>query len=190
MPRQTLALLACCTALGSSAWAAPPQFRLHDAQGGIHTPAEWSGQRAVLLFFVTTDCPVGNSYVPEMNRIHDAYAARGVTVYAVQADPGVAEADVVKYARDYRYGFPLLIDPGQVLVRHTNATVTPQAAILRPDGKLVYLGRIDNRVVDFGKSRPQATQSDVRMILDTVLSGKNAPYSTTKSIGCAIPRSK
>lgn len=190
MPSRTPILLLCCAALCSAAWAAPPQFRLRDAQGGVHTPAEWSGQRAILLFFVTTDCPVGNSYVPEMNRIHDAYGPRGVRVYAVQADPGVAEADVVKYARDFRYGFPLLLDPDQVLVRHTNATVTPQAAILLPDGKLVYLGRIDNRVVDFGKSRPQATQSDVRMILDTVLSGKSAVYSTTKSIGCAIPRSK
>ena len=177
-----------CAAL--AAWAAPPAFRLRDAQGGVHISAEWSSQRAVVLFFVTTDCPVGNSYVPEMNRIHDAYAPRGVAVYAVQADPGVAEADVVKYAREYRYGFPLLLDPEQVLVRHTNATVTPQAAILLPDGKLVYLGRIDNRVVDFGKSRPRATESDVRSILDNVLSGKVVTYSTTKSIGCAIPRRK
>jgi peroxiredoxin len=190
MLRQTPILLLCSAALCSTAWAAPLQFRLRDAQGAVHTPAEWSGQRAILLFFVTTDCPVGNSYVPEMNRIHDAYASRGVSVYAVQADPGVAEADVARYARDYGYGFPLLLDTGQVLVRHTNATVTPQAAILLPDGKLVYLGRIDNRVVDFGKNRPQATQSDVRMMLDTVLSGKSVAYSTTKSIGCAIPRSK
>jgi peroxiredoxin len=190
MLRRIPILPLCCAALCSAAWAAPLQFRLRDAQGGVHTPAEWSGQRAILLFFVTTDCPVGNSYVPEMNRIHDAYAPRGVSVYAVQADPGVAEADVARYARDFRYGFPLLLDPGQVLVRHTNATVTPQAAILLPDGRLVYLGRIDNRVVDFGKNRPQATQSDVRMILDAVLSGKSTAYSTTKSIGCAIPRSK
>ena len=190
MSRQILIPMLCCAVLCSTAWAAPLQFRLRDVQGAVHTSAEWSGQRAVLLFFVTTDCPVGNSYVPEMNRIHDAYAPRGVAVYAVQADPSVAEADVAKYAREYHYGFPLLLDPEQVLVRHTNATVTPQAAILLPDGKLVYLGRIDNRVVDFGKSRPKATQSDVRMILDDVLSGKSAAYSTTKSIGCAIPRSK
>lgn len=172
-------------------WAAgPPQFRLRDTQGAIHTAAEWNGRKAILLFFVTIDCPVGNSYVPEMNRIHDAYAAQGVAVYAVQADPAVAEPAVVKYAKDYRYGFPLLLDPDQVLVRLASAQITPQAAILYPDGRVVYLGRIDNRVVDFGKSRPQATQSDVRMILDSVLAGKNLAYTTTKSIGCAIPIKK
>ena len=100
------------------------------------------------------------------------------------------EAEVARYAQEYRYGFPLLLDPDQVLVRHVNATVTPQAAILLPDGRPVYLGRIDNRIVDFGKSRPRATESDVRAILDTVLSGKEAPYTSTKSIGCAIPRRK
>jgi peroxiredoxin len=181
-----LSLLLFC----GSVWAAPLQFHLRDAQGGVHTPAEWIGQRAIVLFFVTTDCPVGNSYVPEMNRIHDAYAARGISVYAVQADPAIAEAEVVKYAREFHYGFPLLLDPDQVLVRHTNATVTPQAAVLLPDGKLVYLGRIDNRVVDFGKSRPQATQLDVRLALDALVAGKSVTFSTNKSIGCAIPRGK
>jgi len=174
-----------------TAWPAdPPQFRLRDTQGAVHTPAEWGHHKVILLFFVTIDCPVGNSYVPEMNRIHDTYAPQGVLVYAVQADPGVSEPSVVKYATEYRYGFPLLLDPDQVLVRLSNATVTPQAAVLYPDGKAIYLGRIDNRVVDFGKNRPQATQSDVRMILDSVLAGRTVAYTTTKSIGCAIPLKK
>jgi peroxiredoxin len=179
-----------CLVTWSGRAAAPPQFRLRDTQGALHTAAEWGNHRAILIFFVTIDCPVGNSYVPEMNRIHDAYGAQGVAVYAVQADPGVAEPAVVKYANEYRYGFPLLLDPDQVLVRLANATVTPQAAILYPDGKAVYLGRIDNRVVDFGKNRPQATQSDVRIVLDSVLAGKTVAYTTTKSIGCAIPIKK
>ena len=186
MLRKSLVLLLWATLW--TAWSAPPSFHLRDTQGAVHTFNEWSGKKAVLLFFVTIDCPVGNSYVPEMNRIHDAYAPQGVAVYAVQADPGVQEAAVVKYAKEYRYGFPLLLDPGQVLVKLANATVTPQAAILYPDGKAVYLGRIDNRVVDFGKARPQATQSDVRAALDAILAGKPMTYTVTKSIGCAIPR--
>jgi peroxiredoxin len=96
--------------------------------------------KAVLLYFVTVDCPVGNSYVPEMNRLREAYAARGIAFYAVQADPSVAETDVRRYARDYRYSFPLLLDPAQTLVRHANATVTPQVAVLSPEGKVLYLG--------------------------------------------------
>lgn len=165
-----------------------PQFQLRDTQGAVHTPAEWAGHKAVLLFFITTDCPIGNGYVPEMNRLREAYAGRGVAFYAVQSDPTVANDVVTKYARDYRYSFPLLFDPTQILVRHANATITPQAAILSPEGKLLYLGPIDNRVEDFGKSRPQATQAYVRQVLDAILGGKDVAFSTHKSIGCSITR--
>jgi peroxiredoxin len=171
-------------------FAAAPQFRLHDTKGAAHTTAEWASQKAIVLFFVTTDCPVANSYVPEMNRIRDAYAPRGVAVYAVQAETSVADPVVAKYAQEYRYGFPLLLDPRQELVTLVNATVTPQAAVLSPDGKVLYLGRIDNRVEDFGKQRPQATHPDLREALDAVLDGKPVPHPTTKSIGCAINRVK
>ena len=164
------------------------QFQLRDTEGGTHTPAEWAKQKAVLLFFITTDCPVGNGYVPEMNRLREAYAARGVAFYGVQADPTVPGDVVARYARDYRYSFPLLLDPAQILVRHANATITPQAAILSPDGKVVYLGPIDNRVEDFGKTRPHATEAYVREVLDAILGGRGIIFSTHKSIGCSITR--
>jgi peroxiredoxin len=174
-------LLACCL-------FAAPQFRLRDTTGVEHTAAEWTDRKAIVLFFVTIDCPVGNSYVPEMNRIRETYAARGVAMYAIQAETTIPEADVARYAREFRYSFPLLLDPTQTLVKLVNATVTPQAAILSPAGKVLYLGRIDNRVEDFGKTRFQATHADLREALDAVLAGKAVPQPTTKSIGCAINR--
>src|SRR5204863_6479948 len=107
---------------------------------------------------------------------------------AVQADPSVAEADVARYAKDFRYTFPVLLDPSQILVRHAGATITPQVAVLSPEGKLLYLGRIDNRVEDFGKSRPKATVNDLRNALDAVLAGKPVSPDRTKTIGCSIVR--
>src|SRR5260370_1729963 len=103
-----------------------PQFHLRDTQGATHAAAEWVGHKAILLYFITVDCPVGNSYVPEMNRLREAYAARGIAFYAVQADPSVAEAEVVRYARDYRSRFPLLLAPAHPLLRHTTAPLTPR----------------------------------------------------------------
>ena len=168
--------------------SAAPQFQLRDTQGAIHTPAEWTKQKAVVLFFITTDCPVGNSYVPEMNRLREAYTARGIAFYGVQADPTIATDVVTRYAGDYKYSFPLLLDPRQTLVRHVNATITPQVAILSPEGKVLYLGPVDNRVEDFGKTRPRATESWVRETLDAILAGKAVAFTTHKSIGCSITR--
>lgn len=168
--------------------ASAPQFTLRDTAGGIHTSAEWARAKAAVVLFVTIDCPVGNSYVPELNRIHEAYAQRGVVMWAVQADPGVAGPAVAKYAADFHYGFPLLLDPAQTLVQLAGATITPQAAVFSPEGKLLYLGRIDNRVEDFGKSRLKASVPDLRNALDAVLAGKPVSPDRTKSIGCSIPR--
>ena len=100
--------------LASGAWAAVPPFQLRDTQGTVHTPVEWRDAKAILLFFVTNDCPVTNSYVPEMNRIEASYVPRGVRLLAVQADISVPLPVVALYARDYHYAFPLLLDPHQV----------------------------------------------------------------------------
>ena len=170
----------------AAALADPLSFQLRDTQGAVHTQAEFAGHKAVVLFFTTTDCPIANSYVPEMNRIHDAYALRSVLFYAVQTDLTIPAADVAKYAREFRYAYPLLLDPKQQLVRWTGASITPQTAILAPDGKLLYLGRVDNRVADFGKQRLQPTVLDLRDSLDAVLAGKPVPHAATKSVGCAI----
>ena len=104
-------------AIASWAAQAAPPFRLPDTGGAVHTFEEWSGHPAIVVFFVATDCPVANSYVPEMNRIRGDYAARGVLFFAVEADTAVSDAAVAQYAKEYRYSFPLLLDPHQALVR-------------------------------------------------------------------------
>ncbi|MGA2118211.1 MAG: redoxin domain-containing protein [Bryobacteraceae bacterium] len=168
--------------------ASAPTLALRDTNGNLHQPAEWAGAQIAVLFFVTIDCPVANSYVPEMNRLHDRFSPRGVRFYAVQADVTVAENEVARYARDYRYSFPLLLDPRQQLVDFTGAGITPEVAVLAPGGRLAYLGRIDDRVVNFGSQRYQATRHDLADALEAVLAGKPVAHPTTRSIGCAINR--
>ena len=165
-----------------------PQFSLADTAGRTHTPAEWSGKHAVVLFFLTTDCPLCNNYAPELNRIAQEFSPRGVAFYGVQGDATIPDADVRGHAKDYAYTFPYLFDPEESLATYTGATSTPEAAVLSPSGELLYLGRIDNRLEDFGKQRTQVTEFDLRDTLDAVLSGKPVPHARTKALGCAITR--
>lgn len=168
-------------------WAgASLQFALRDAEGGTHSQADWAQARAVVLFYVTTDCPLSNGYAPEMNRIEEAYTPRGVRFYAVQGDSTISDADVRQHAHDYSYRFPVLLDPQQILAHYTGATVTPEAVVLSHDGAVLYLGRIDNRVEDFGKVRIQATEFDLRDALDAILAGRPVSHSHTRALGCAI----
>jgi peroxiredoxin len=166
------------------------QFALRDTGNVLHLSEEWNGKKAVVVFFTTTDCPLSNGDVPEMNRIRRDYAARGVAFYAVQADTSIADAEVATHAREFQFTFPVLLDPQQVLVKMTGAATIPEAAVLGSDGNLLYLGRIDNRVEDFETRRPEPTQFDLRNALDAVLSGRPVPHPRTKAFGCAINRVK
>jgi peroxiredoxin len=163
-----------------------PQFALRDTSQVVHSPEEWNGKKAIVVFFTTTDCPLSNNDVPEMNRTQRDYASRGVAFYAVQADTTIADADVVQHTKDYQFSFPVLFDPHQMLAKMTGATTIPSAAVLTPDGTLLYLGRIDNRVEDFNVRRQEPTKFDLREALDAVLAGKPVAHPRTKAFGCAI----
>ena len=172
-----------------SAWAGGlPQSSFADTTGGKHSAAEWASKKAVVLFFSSTDCPLANAYVPEMNRMRQEFASRGVAFYAVQGDATIASAEVVRHAKEFAFTFPYLFDPDESLAAYTGAIAVPSVAVLSPRGDLLYLGRIDNRQEDFGKQRPQATVFDLRDALEAVLNGKPVPHPRTKALGCAIVR--
>ena len=162
------------------------QFALKDTNAVVHRQDEWARAKAVVVFFTTTDCPLSNNYIPEMNRIKNAYAGRGVAFYAVQTDTTIPDAEVRKHARDFGFSFPVLFDPDQSLVHMTGATVTPEVAVLSGAGAVLYLGRIDNRNEDLGKSRTVTTEFDLRDALAAVLAGKPVARSRTTAIGCGI----
>ena len=167
-----------------------PQFALRDTRNMVHSPEEWNGKKAIVVFFTTTDCPLSNNEVPEMNRTRRDYESRGVAFYAVQADTTIAEADVLQHTKEYQFSFPVLFDPQQTLAKMTGATTIPSAAVITPQGTLLYLGRIDNLVEDFNVRRQEATKFDLRESLDAVLAGKPVPHPRTKSFGCAINLAK
>src|SRR5579885_1557023 len=85
---------------------------------------------ATVLVFVATQCPVSNRYAPELRRIHDDYASRGVRMYLVYPDREDTAA-VREHLREHELDIPALRDPDHVLVRRAGATLTPEAAVFR-----------------------------------------------------------
>jgi peroxiredoxin len=170
----------------SSFAAQRPQFALRDTRNLVHSQEEWNGKKAIVVFFTTTDCPLSNNEVPEMNRTRHDYESKGVAFYGVQADTTIADSDVLQHTKDFQFSFPVLFDPHQMFAKMTGATTIPSAAVLTSDGTLVYLGRIDNLVEDFNIRRQVPTKFDLREALDAVLAGKPVPHPRTEAFGCAI----
>lgn len=157
-----------------------------DIHGVVEKPFDASGKKAAMVFFITDDCPISNRYAREIHKICDAYAGSAkCTLDYIDAD--LTPAKVEKHMLDYGHGnYPAVIDGKQVLVKAAGATVTPEVAVIAPDGSLAYRGRIDNMWASWGQSRREATEFDLRNALDAVIAGKPVALPRTKAVGCYI----
>ena len=171
---------------GSLAAAGQGVLQLRDTRGVLHRPLNVKGARATVLIFITHDCPISNRYAAEINRIHTAYASRKIAFYMIYTDADLTAAQARQHAKDFGYHSVALLDRTHLLVKKVRATVTPEAFVLSPAGKVLYRGRIDDTYVDYGKSRLKPKKRDLRDALDAIVNGKPVPNPVTKSIGCFI----
>jgi hypothetical protein len=148
---------------------------------------------ANVIFFIATDCPMSNTYAPEIQRVCKDYGPRDVTCSLIYEDVDLApsasrlDANVRKHLLEYRYsGIPAAIDRDRVIAKRAKASVTPEAVVIDRSGKMRYRGRIDNFYAALGKTRREVTEHDLRDALDAVLSGKAVPKSQTEALGCFI----
>jgi hypothetical protein len=168
---------------------AGPGFPLwvRDLDGTRHAIPD-PGAKATVLLFLAHDCPISNRYLPEIERLRAADAPRGVRFFAVYAEPGLTPEQARRHRQEYGVAVPAVVEAWRPLVRATGATVTPEAAVLGPDGALLYRGRIDDLYADFGTRRPRATRHELREALDAILDGHTVASPRTRAVGCFIAR--
>ena len=182
-------LLAVTAELPCRAETTEPDLRnlvIKDVNGTDHQPLVAADQKATVFFFVLAECPIANSYAPEINRIKATYARRGVRCYVVYVEDDLSVAAARRHAREHGFTFPALLDPGHQLVKFAGVTVSPEVAVLAPDNTVRYRGRIDDRAAAFGKKRVQPSKQDLREALDVILEGKPVATPITKAVGCYI----
>lgn len=141
----------------------------------------------IVLAFVTPDCPVSNRYAPELARI--AAAHPDVAWWLVYPDPDVDAAQIEAHRREYALPGTPIRDPAHVLVARALAVVTPEVAVFRSTASgpaLVYRGRIDDRVPQYGRARPEPTTRDLVAALEAVAKGEAVASASTIAVGCPI----
>jgi len=166
---------------------AAQSLQVENVTGQHISPLKPSDKAAICLIFISTACPISDTYAPEISRISATFAKSRIATYAVLTDDDISLSDAASYAKEYAFTCPVLLDSKHQLVEAAGATVTPEAVVYDKTLRLIYRGRIDNRYADFGVAREEATQRDLRAILTTVALGKTIKFSETKAIGCFIP---
>ncbi|KAB2660360.1 MAG: redoxin domain-containing protein [Verrucomicrobia bacterium] len=160
----------------------------YDLEGKPVFPFASKARHGVVLIFSKVDCPNSNRYAPEIRRLHEEYTSRGFKFWVVYPDSETTIPELLKHQSEYQLPKDVLRDPAHALVRLSQVRVTPEAAVFLADGKLVYHGRIDNRHVDFGSTRPEATEHNLRQVLQQIEQGGKVTRSSTTAVGCYIDR--
>lgn len=119
-----------------------PAAVLRTLDGGTIDLATRYGRRPVYLKFWATWCAPCLQQMPGFERIHRQYGKR-IDVIAVNAGFSDTEADVRAYRARHGLTMPIALDDGS-LGRRLNLRVTPQHVLIGADGRIAYVGHLDD----------------------------------------------
>ncbi len=101
-------------------------FDLADERGNV-----------ILLNLWATWCGPCRFEIPELQKMHDKYGAKGFKVIGVSLDD--SSADVVKkFVDEHKMTYPVLLDPEGKLANIFQTTVIPTTVLIDRSGKIVW----------------------------------------------------
>ena len=158
-------------------------FKLKDYNGKEYQLSEFKDSKAVVLMFISTQCPVSNSYNEKMAKLYNDYEKKGIVFLGVNSNQAESVEEIKKHSKENKFGFPVLKDVNNLVADKLSASVTPEIYVLNNKLDVLYHGRIDD-----SRREDEVKSSDLRNALDEILSGQNVKVPKTKAFGCSIKR--
>lgn len=158
-------------------------FILTDYNGKQHRLSDYKDAKAVVLIFVSTQCPVSNAYNERMAKLHEDFKERGVAFLGINANVAEDAANIKKHAAENKLSFVILKDKDNLIADKLEASVTPEVYIVNAKHEVLYHGRIDD-----SRNAEKVTSQDTRKALEEILAGKEVSEARTKAFGCSIKR--
>lgn len=158
-------------------------FTLTDYNGKQHRLSDYKDAKAVVLIFVSTQCPVSNAYNERMAKLHEDFKERGVAFLGINANVAEDVSNIKKHAAENKLPFVILKDKDNLIADKLEASVTPEVYIVNAKHEVLYHGRIDD-----SRNAEKVTSQDTRKALEEILAGKEVSEARTKAFGCSIKR--
>jgi peroxiredoxin len=167
--------------------AKAPDFCLKGIDGAMHTLAEYSAAKALVVIVSCNHCPTVIACEDRMIAIQRDYADRGVQFVVINGNetdghPTDSYEHMINHATEKGYNFPYLRDDSQETVRALGAVRTPEVFLFDAERMLVYHGRID----DSPDEPDKVNRHDLREALEEVLADKPVSVPQTVSVGCTV----
>jgi peroxiredoxin len=171
------------TAEAPAIGAAAPDFQLTTLDGKAFSLSSAArGHKAVVLMFISTQCPYSNAYNEQMKALANTYASKSVLFVGINSNKTEDAAAAVSHARSNGHTFPIMKDPNNKVADLYDARRTPEVYVIDPQGKLRYHGRITE------DHENPARSPDLKNALDSFLTGRPIARTETKAFGCTIKR--
>lgn len=161
-----------------------PNFTLKDAMDKEHSLKDLSlDKKAIVLIFISTECPVSNAYNERVLALYNDYKDQGVQFIGINSNRNESVEEIVEHNKANKFGFVVLKDLKNEIADKFVAKRTPEVYLLDEKRILRYRGAIDN-------SQKNPETHYLRETLDLVLAGKEIPENLkkTKAFGCTIKR--
>ena len=117
--------------------ATMPPFQATMLDGKPFDLSAERGKNVVFLNLWATWCGPCRFEIPELEKMHAKYAARGFEVVGVSVDEGGAEA-VKPFAKEQTIGYPIALDPSGKIANILQTTVLPTSVLIDRNGKIVW----------------------------------------------------
>lgn len=142
-----------------------PAFAWPLAAGGHATPADVEGWRLIVIYR-GRHCPLCKQYLAELERLKDEYAAAGIAVWALSADP-VERAQ--EDAMEHGWTFPLLAGLGEAQMRqlglYMSAPRSPSETDRNFSEPALFVINSENRVQIIDLSNAPFVRPDLKALL-------------------------
>jgi hypothetical protein len=155
-----------------------------DVHGEAHQLGGKPDLKAIVLVFLGPECPISQRYVPELNRIATEQGTNAVQFLGVISSPSMTRTQAAAFVREYAVGYPVIFDDSGRLARWLRPTHVPEAFVLKPDGDVLYHGRIDDGYEAPGKVRAVVRNRELRDALREMLAGRAPQRRFVRPVGC------
>lgn len=169
-----------------------PDFKLKNVDNKDVSFASFPKAKGYIVVFTCNTCPYAVGYEQRIIDLDKKFKPQGYPVIAINPnDPEASKADTFDkmqdLAKEKKYPFPYLLDPGQKITDEYGAKRTPHIFIVSKTAKgnvVEYVGAIDND--------PEGTKADKVKYAEDVIaalkSNQKPAVTQTKEIGCTVKR--
>lgn len=191
-----LIMLVICVAAGRNSVAAPSaNGAVIDAPNGLNfllrdvtakapatiSPAQFKGGKGVILFFVSSTCPVTGRYADRVNALRKRFE-KDFAWIGVKSNARESENDITAFCAASRFDLPVVLDEDNAISSYYGVAVTPAFVLLDHAGVVRYIGAFDDNV-----NAQAVKKTFLPDAAWAVLAGKPVAVKKTPIFGCAFP---